>query len=75
MDKDERKKLEGNIGKVFCKRAKAARSGDNAQLTMKAYSRLNEGKSTETEVQLWVYLPSNNHPGGRGSGSEIKTTR
>ena len=49
MDKDERKKLEGNIGKAFCKRYKAARSRDNAQLTMEACSRLNGGKTTETE--------------------------
>ena len=49
MDKEERKRLDGNIGKAFCKRAKTARSGDNAQLTMKACSRLNGGKTTETE--------------------------
>ena len=36
MDKEEQKRLNENIGKAFCKRAKAARSGDNAQLTMLA---------------------------------------
>ena len=48
MDKEERQRLGENIGKAFCKRAKAARSGDNASLTMKACSRLNGGKTTET---------------------------
>ena len=49
MDKEERKILDGNIGKAFCKRAKAAKSGDNASLTMKACSRLNGGHTTDTE--------------------------
>ena len=34
MNKEERKKLDGNIGKAFCKRARAAKSGlDSAQMT------------------------------------------
>ena len=51
MNKEERKKLDGNIEKAFSKRAKAAKSGiDSAQMTMKVCSRLNGGETTETEV-------------------------
>lgn len=50
MNKEERKKLDGNIGKAFCKRAKAAKSGlDIAQRTIKACAKLNGGKTTESE--------------------------
>ena len=50
MNKEERKKLGENVGKAFCKRAKAARSSlDNAQMTVKACAKLNGGKTTESE--------------------------
>ena len=36
MSKEERKKLDESVDKVFCKRAKAAKSGlDSAQITVK----------------------------------------
>ena len=49
MNKEERKKFDESIAQAFCRRAKAAKSGDNASMTMNAWSRLNGGKSTETE--------------------------
>ena len=50
MSKEERKKLDESVGKAFCKRAKAAKSGlDSAQMTVKACAKLNGGKTTESE--------------------------
>ena len=57
MDKDDRKKFDQSITKAFCRRAKAAISGENASMTMKVWLRLNGGKFTETEgtqgVRIW----------------------
>ena len=49
MNKEERKKFDENIAEAFCRRAKTAKSGDNASMTLNSWSRLNGGKSTETE--------------------------
>ena len=38
MNKEERKKFDENIAEVFCRRAKAAKSGDNASMTIIAWS-------------------------------------
>ena len=66
MDKEERKRLDENIGKAFCKRAKAARSGDNASLTMKVCSRLNGGKTIDTDGTIDAgYVPCDEHSSGR----------
>ena len=43
------KKFDEEIAGAFCQRAKAATNGDNASLSMNAWSRLNGRKSTETE--------------------------
>ena len=43
------KKFDEEIAGAFCQRAKAAKNGDNASLSMNAWSRLNGEKSTETE--------------------------
>ena len=32
MNKEERKKFDENIAKAFCRRAKTAKSGDNASM-------------------------------------------
>ena len=49
MNKDERKKFDEEIAGAFCRRARAAKEGDNASLSMTAWSRLNGGRSTGTE--------------------------
>ena len=52
MNKEERKKFDESIAQAFCRRAKAAKSGDNASMTMNVWPRLNGGESTETEGTL-----------------------
>ena len=49
---DRANKLCESIAQAFCRRAKAAKSGDNASMTMNVWPRLNGGESTETEGTL-----------------------
>ena len=43
MNKDKRKKFDGEIAGAFCRKAKAAREGDNASIDCIVWSRLNGG--------------------------------
>ena len=73
-----------NIAQAFCRRAKAAKRGDNALMTMNAWSRLNGGKCTKTEgtfntgctlerVEIQKFLKLNMYPMDSEGSHKYKT--